>query len=434
MISTVSAVSIAAYMFSLLKFRGKWIQQQVAFLGVFLAGLTIIGQLDVLLPIYFVVSLLPFIGHIRRISVTTGLLIVYFSLYLLYGLIAQSITGTIITFVAKMWQLVVFFLVVESNITVEQDDYKRTITVAFLMECLLGVYLLINGTMVDRINGLVRLVSNSQPITGNLSTVILPLMCLYYSLNRGNSRRTRWLLWISIGMLVWIVLSGTRGYTLEFVGTLFLLFLDYFTNKSTSEATQRNRAIILFLLGGMAIALVFVVPGIMEKLSSVLRLRQDVGIRTFENDAIKEFIKESSLLNAGFGIGLGGTGGTNAVLRDALYNQFSLGMWNQRHYITSSGALFHSLYSNILLCLGVFGIVVTFLINIKMWKTISRICDDDLLLRRMLHMFQLSFLLMNYYRWSAVCGIAEMIVLALVLKYVECIKRYEQGKGGELVE
>ena len=66
MISTVSAVSIAAYMFSLLKFRGKWIQQQVAFLGVFLAGLTIIGQLDVLLPIYFVVSLLPFIGHISN--------------------------------------------------------------------------------------------------------------------------------------------------------------------------------------------------------------------------------------------------------------------------------------------------------------------------------------------------------------------------------
>lgn len=36
-----------------------------------------------------------------------------------------------------------------------------------------------------------------------------------------------------------------------------------------------------------------------------------------------------------------------------------------------------------------------------------------------MHLFQLSFLLMNYYRWSAVCGIAEMIIFALTLKVLK---------------
>ena len=54
MVGLVSAVSIAAYVVSLIKLKGKYLEQQIAFLVVYLVGLTIVGELDVLLPIYFI--------------------------------------------------------------------------------------------------------------------------------------------------------------------------------------------------------------------------------------------------------------------------------------------------------------------------------------------------------------------------------------------
>ena len=74
MVGLVSAVSIAAYVVSLIKLKGKYLEQQIAFLVVYLVGLTIVGELDVLLPIYFIVSLFPFLKYVRRISMVTCLI------------------------------------------------------------------------------------------------------------------------------------------------------------------------------------------------------------------------------------------------------------------------------------------------------------------------------------------------------------------------
>ena len=91
---------------------------------IYLIGLAIVGELDVLLPIYFVVSLFPFIKHIRKISFFTGMIILYFGLYLMYGLIVQNTIGTLVTFIAKIWQFIVFFIVYDSDIVFEKENYK----------------------------------------------------------------------------------------------------------------------------------------------------------------------------------------------------------------------------------------------------------------------------------------------------------------------
>ena len=84
--------------------------------------------------------------------------------------------------------------------------------------------------------------------------------------------------------------------------------------------------------------LIIGVPAIFEKLESILRLKSDVGIRTFENAAVIEFIKTTSIPVTLFGIGLGGKAGNYPEMRSALYEQFSRGMWNEAHYyITSPG-------------------------------------------------------------------------------------------------
>ena len=416
MIVTVSVVSIIAYGAALVAFHKRWLQQQIAFLIIYLAGLTIIGELDVLLPIYFIVSLLPFLGYIRKLSIPTVLILIYFCLYLIYGLVCQDVTGTIVTFVAKMWQFVVFFVVYDADIPMsDTDDCGKLIWMAVITETLLGFYLLATSTNVDA-NGLIRLVSNAQPITGNISTVVLPISVYYYLVNRTNARKTGWLLIANAIMLIWIVLSGTRGYTLEFAATMILVFYDYFTNRKVEKTSHLNRMVTIVMLGMGAVLCVVVIPGILEKLESVLRLKSSVGIRTYENAAVQEFMHNAPLATLLFGIGLGGQGGSYEAMKVALYRQRSLGMWNVDHYLNASGALFHNLYANILMCLGLFGAIVMILINISIWRRVTYSCRNHIWIRRIMHLFQLSFLLMNYYRWSAVCGICEMIIFALILK------------------
>ena len=219
MVTIISIISILAYIISLFKLKKKWLEQQIIFLIIYLIGLAIVGELDVLLPIYFVVSLFPFIKHIRKISFFTGMIILYFGLYLMYGLIVQNTIGTLVTFIAKIWQFIVFFIVYDSDIVFEKENYKKIIKMSVITETLLGFYLMMTSTIVDA-NGLVRLVSNAQPITGNISTVILPISVYYYLKNRENSKRTKWFMSVSLIMLVWIVLSGTRGYTIEFAASM----------------------------------------------------------------------------------------------------------------------------------------------------------------------------------------------------------------------
>ena len=40
-------------------------------------------------------------------------------------------------------------------------------------------------------------------------------------------------------------------------------------------------------------------------------------------------------------------------------------------------------------------------------------------IRLIFHLFQIGFLLMNYFRWPTECGISEIIIFAFVLKLIE---------------
>lgn len=418
MITSVSMLSIIAYLVALIKLNKKYIEQQVVFAIIYLTGLTIIGEMDILLPIYFIVSLLPFFRYIRKIRVCTAIISVYFGLYVLYGIINQNINETFVTFIAKIWQFIIFFIVYDSDIKLKKEPIKRIIWLAVIVETLLGFYLLATSTNIDA-NGLARLVSNSQPITGNISTIVLPISVYFYLKNRGNSKQTIWFFAVNIVMLIWIILSGTRGYTLEFVATMMLIFYDYFTNGQVGEISRRNRLMIVILITILTFVIVISVPIILEKFESALRLKADVGIRTFENAAVIEFIKNASVFTMLFGIGLGGKAGSYPEMRVALYEQFSKGMWKPEHYLIDNGALFHNLYGNILLCLGIVGVFVFMCLIISIWKHITYSCNGNSLLRKTMHLFLISFLLMNYYRWSADCGISEMIIFALVMKLIK---------------
>lgn len=421
-LTAVTTVSLIAYFSIIIINWHKPLQQQISFLTVFLAGTAIIGELDVLLSVYFVVSFLPLIPKMRKVSRFTALFLSYILLYLLYGIIWQDAERSLVMFIAKIWQFAIFFLIMDQSFTLEENIIRRAFTIAIITETVLGVYLFFNSTMTDSLSGLVRLVSNSQPISGNFSTVLLPLSVYYYKKKQDDKKAVRFILWANLYFLIWIVLSGTRGYILEYVVVMGCVFLDYFSTGKLGSTVQINRLLIISLLGVAGVILIIVIPEMLERVSRIMRLNASVGIRTYENAATLNYLKHADLLNLFFGIGFGGTAAANDAMLRALHEQFSLGMWNYAHYLYVSGPIFHSLYSNIALTLGIVGIAVTFHIFVKMWKIVNRVCNHDSFIRRAMHFFQLGFFIMNYYRWSADCGITEMIIFAMVLKMIQTDK------------
>lgn len=415
MIPQVIAVSVVAYAVSLLKFRKCQLLQQLVFLYIFIVGVTFLGKLDVLLPIYFFVSTCPFITKVRKISKITLFICAWFGIYLVFGLIFQDPVATITSFVAKYWQIIIFFIVIDTPLKSKTIVTYNQLQVSLLIETVLAIYLLLTNSKVEE-NGLVRLVSNAQPITGNIAITVLPISVYLYFKYKNDSKIETKIIFTEMIFFVWIVLSGTRGYTLMFAGTMFIVFYDYWICNQKNKPKAYNRFAIIFLMGFAALVFIVVTPEILNRIISILRLEDSTGIRSYENAAEWEFFLNAPWNVKIFGIGLGGTAGTYNAFSSAILKQVSRGMWNKNSYLYGSGAPFHNLFANLLLNLGVIGVIVVIIAEVYIWNIIFRVCKKNSKIKWIFHLYQISFLLMNYFRWSASCGIAETIAFSLTLK------------------
>ena len=415
MIPQVVAVSVVAYAVSLLKFRKCQLLQKLVFLYIFIVGVTFLGKLDVLLPIYFFVSTCPFITKVRKISKITLFICAWFGIYLVFGLIFQDPVATITSFVAKYWQIIIFFIVIDTPLKSKTIVTYNQLQVSLLIETILAIYLLLTNSKVEE-NGLVRLVSNAQPITGNIAITVLPISVYLYFKYKNDSKIETKIIFTEMIFFVWIVLSGTRGYTLMFAGTMFIVFYDYWICNQKNKPKAYNRFAIIFLMGFAALVFIVVTPEILNRIISILRLEDSTGIRSYENAAEWEFFLNAPWNVKIFGIGLGGTAGTYNAFSSAILKQVSRGMWNKNSYLYGSGAPFHNLFANLLLNLGVIGVIVVIIAEVYIWNIIFRVCKKNSKIKWIFHLYQISFLLMNYFRWSASCGIAETIAFSLTLK------------------
>lgn len=424
MIIIVIALSVIAYTFVLYAFRKKYLVKQILLLYIYLVGLTLVGELDYILPLYFLFSLIPFLKGFTKVSTATFLILCYFGLYLIFGILCQNAAASIGVFISKYWQFIVFFIITDSASKSKDDSSIGLLLTAFIIESVLGVYLIFNaasmGATTDLQTGLVRLVSNSQPITGNLAVSVLPISCYIYFKNNNDSIIQKRILLLSAGFLGWIILSGTRGYILMFAATMFLIFADYYiAHRKRSRNTAINRLLFSMTMIVLSLVLIFVIPDLIDKLGAVLRIKTSVGIRTYENAAIIEFFKNAPIFNELFGIGIGGTAGNYSAYVNALQRQFSLGMWHENHYLYDAGSPAHNFFANVLVQFGLVGIIIIIAMNIIIWKRITNTCGTNSIMRKVFHLYQISFLFMNYYRWSAACGIGEMIVFAMMLKIIK---------------
>ena len=96
----------------------------------------------------------------------------------------------------------------------------------------------------------------------------------------------------------------------------------------------------------------------MERVSQVLRLEEDVGVRTYENAAVMDYLSHVSFPNVLVGLGLGARPGRVPAFAEAIRTQAEQGMWGEDVYLNATGALFHNLAANVAVAMGLLGIVL----------------------------------------------------------------------------
>lgn len=108
MLIGIVVASIIAYLTALVTIREKQIYQQIVFLLIYIIGMTFIGEMDILLPIYFLVSFFSIVINMNKISYVSIVIYTFFGCYLIFGLLFQNTIATCVSFIAKYWQFIVF--------------------------------------------------------------------------------------------------------------------------------------------------------------------------------------------------------------------------------------------------------------------------------------------------------------------------------------
>ncbi len=412
---TFIMVTIVAYMFVLFKFKKDIVVQLLAVLVIYLASVTFREALDATLPIFFIVSLVPFLGNVRHLSKWTLFLVVFLGIYLIVGVLFQDSFRAITMFVSRCWQFVFFFIVFDSvKLPSSKTNFHGLIIVSILVEAVLAAYLFLTKRELFDV---VRLTAGAQPITGNMAVVIMPVICYAYFCQETNENKRLQTIGFVFLLALFVGLSGTRGYELIYLLTTICILWDYAIHAKSTRSFV-NRYIVFSLATLAMIGIVMMLPEYLERLATIFRLNKfSVGIRGYENAAGMEFMMNAPLLVKLFGVGMGGKLGNYPEFVQAVSKQFALGMWNQWSYLNNAGSIFHNLYMNILCNMGICGIVVLGASIVKIWMIISSVISEKRV-RIAYKAFFVSFIIMNYYRWSVDCGIAIMALFALMLKAI----------------
>lgn len=395
--------------------RKHIIGYQLCILLMYLVWITITSSMKVTLPIYIVFSLLPFIHGMTKFEPVPFVIISISLLYIFYGLVFQDKTKTLVSFFSKTYQFIAFMLFMSFMRRFDIDKIKyetRLMWLCIVVETILGIYLLRHSSLVDKITGLPRITSGRQPVGGNFTIVMIPV--IFYAYFRHKEIR-RSVVSLSIIPAVWIFISGTRGYMLMFLLSLAPMYWDYFFSFNNKS---RNKAIFACILNiVMIIVIAYVIfnkSELLNLISMLLRIEAGTGSREMENRIAIDFFKNTTILYKIFGIGYGGKSADVPGYLSAVSANATTTL-SYSNYIERVGASFHNLLSNYLLLQGIVGcieIIIIFLWGLSKLKRVYVVSKNE---KRCIFLYWIAFFIMNCFRWSCDCGISEMIIFVIIL-------------------
>lgn len=392
--------------------RRNVIVYQMMVLIMFLIGITFTRTMDLTLPVYILLSALPCLLSIRYFQ--DGFTILYLGIcvcYLLYGVTFQDTRASLVSFCSRLYQFIAFMWFSGNELLPDiRIETRKVLICGIITESMLGVYLYNNSGMIAQ-NGMVRLVAGAQPVAGNFAIAIIPIMIWSYFHEPKNKKIV---LGAGFTFLFWIILSGTRGYLLIFVLSLFLIYIEHWFLGEQNSIQLRNKIIIFLILLLVSAVVLHGSRNVIHTVSDILRLNENTGVRDYENQVALQTFKNEPLPYKLFGMGLGGTAKSIPGYGEAVSSVMT-STWAYNNYMEKVGVSFHNLFANILLEQGIAGCMMLAGVFIWGWRKIAGLKMTCSCEKRCFFLYWVGFFFMNYFRWSCDCGIAEMIILGLVL-------------------
>lgn len=397
--------------------RRDFLWYQLILLSAFLVALTLSGELGGTMPIYAVAALFPCVLQCKKYDFSTIIYCLAMVIYLLIGLI-QSPVNAITTFICRIAQFLGLIFVIGCQYEkVTSRTMERVVLTGLAVEVALAIYLVFNGSVAfgGTVEG-IRLVSNSQPITGNLAIALLPLMgyLFFQSYPFDGVRRLRILVYATC-FLVLTVVSGTRGYVLLFGLCFAVMAFFYFWDAANGRYRSYAPILIICFIGVFACILI----GLFQKelvnlIVDTLRIDESLGIRDYENAVVQQTFAGQPLGNQLFGIGIGGRWSDSPAFVEAAWEIFP--DWALPKYTDAIGTAMHNFFANVLILQGLFGLL---LLIVFLWWLLRKIEATSCATKAMkvfLYAFTVGYVAMLYFRWSADCGIGVLVFFGFVLR------------------
>lgn len=388
--------------------RKNWARYELGILFVFLLFVVVTRKLDIALPVLFVLTVLPHARRSFRAGPATLMIILITTFYLVQGIIFNNAKAAITDYVSRICQFVLFLLILESTDIRLDGSNTRLIRAAVIAETLVDAALLLLGRSED-----IRLISGNQPVGGNIAIAVLPLILYAFFTEPGNAGRIirYW------GILTaWVFLSGTRGYiVLWFMGSLPVL-LDYVrSGKGITGHTYNYRMVFFLLFIVLTAAMVLLSDSLAQWIERTLRLTGSTGTRKGESRMAGVFFHETTDLYRIFGGGYGRYLRSIPGVERAYYATLSSwSAWGYAHYVDHYGSAFHNYYNNMLLLMGVLGLLMVLAVFVIGCRSVVQLKTEKSLKAALL-MYWIGFFVMLYFRWSCSCGLAELPMLAVII-------------------
>ena len=386
----------AACMVSMFCYRGNQIRQITCYSCIYLLALTAMKNMDFSFTIYLFFVMLSFMP-IKRVLLFTVLYALYMGFYSVTGLMYQEFWTTASVLLTRYGFLFFGLLFVTKQ---NENGYFFITEGMFIVKCitftevLLAVYLLLYGDMEN------RLAINNQAIGGSLSVGLIPLLCSLYFENPKWWSKNRMYFYLAINLIV-IILSGTRGYMVMAALTLIPIGFAWMQKR-------KNKGILI--LGILFAVILFVCSGdIRNEFISLLRLKESVGYRVYENRFIKEIFAISPWFFRIFGFGLGGRAehleGYYAVLTEAASGKD----WMVHKLMTESTV--HNYWYMILFKQGILGVILCGIAFLILLSQILKTCQTSKWTGWTLILMFIGVLISLTFRISATCGVWETMMM-----------------------
>ena len=400
------------------------IRYELVVLFIFLISVTFLKSLRYSLPVYAILAVLPVIKLQRRINLFALCYLLTTSIYLLYGILFQNTYEAIASYISRFLQFSLLLVL----LNYKDENYEKEVShinlikIATFMEVIIDVLTYITGIRGTQI----RLISGNQPVGGNIAITILPLLLYEYYLYEENRKTIKKCYVI---LLPCVILSGTRGYWVLYLFSSILPFIDYI--KGAEEITRRQYIARLFIVSFIVVCMIVLIvfnESILYRINAIFRVGSTTGTRPKENLLALNFFNRTDLIYKLLGIGYGGAPADAPGYYEAFLEAipFSWGYYGISHFLEGWGSKFHNYYSNTLLLSGLTGILLTIGMFIYGVREICFRVYRMNRYRNSLLLYWVAFFIMLYYRWSCSCGIAEMIVLAYVLKNSESVLEQDE--------